>query len=90
MITKTETVDIELTPKEIAEVLIDMTGDEQVDVLRELSDYYTFHSTVFDDESKYIKEVIEGLLPVEKERIKGMFDSFAEHMKTIDWEGDTK
>lgn len=86
MIRRTETIEVELTPREIAEAIIDMADDEQVDVLRELADYHTFHFTNFVMQLKCIGEVIEELLPVDRERIKRMFDSFVEYIEAIDWE----
>lgn len=67
-----------------------MANDEQVDVLRELADNHAFHFTYFVMQLESIREVIEGLLPVDKERIKSMFDSFMEYIEAIDWEGDTE
>ena len=90
MIKRTETIEIELTPREIAEVNMDMADDEQVDVLRELADYHTFHFAYFVMQLASITNVIEELLPVDKERIKRMFDSFVEYIEAIDWEDDAK
>lgn len=90
MIKRTETIEIELTPREIAEVIVDMADDEQVDILRELADYHTFHFAYFVMQLESIREYIEELLPVDKERIKRMFDSFVEYIEAIDWEGDAE
>ena len=90
MIKRTETIEIELTPREIAEVIVDMADDEQVDVLRELANCHTFHFAYFVMQLASITNVIEELLPVDKERIKSMFDSFVEYIEAIDWEGDAK
>ena len=80
------TVEGELTPREIAEVIIDMTCDEQVDVLRDLADCHTFHRADFVMQLKYIVEALEKLPPTNKRRIKGMFDTFLEYIEAIDWE----
>ena len=90
MIKRTETIEIELTPREIAEVIVDMADDEQVDVLRELADYHPFRYAYFVMQLEAIREFIEGLMPVDKERIKRMFDSFVEYIEAIDWEDDAK
>lgn len=87
MIRRTESIEIELTPTEIAEAIMDMSDDEQVDVLRELANNHTFHFPVFAMQLGCIGEVIDGLLPVDKERIKRMFESFVEYIEAIDWEG---
>ena len=90
MIKRTVTIELELSPREIAEVIVDMADDEQVDVLRELADYHAVHFASFVMQLECIREVIEGLLPVDKERVKRMFDSFVEYIEAIDWEGDTE
>lgn len=87
MIRRTESIEIELTPIEIAEAIMDMADDEQVDVLRELANNHTFHFADFVMQLECIGEVIEELLPVDKERIKWMFESFVEYIEAIDWEG---
>lgn len=86
MIKRTETIEIELTPREIAEIIVNMDNYEQVDILSELADYHTFHFADFVMQLKYIREVIERFLPEDKKRIKRMFDSFVEYIEAIDWE----
>ena len=87
MIRRTETIEIELTPREIAKVIVDMADDEQVDVLRELANNHTFHFADFVMQLEYIGKVIEGLPQVDKERIARMFDYFVDYIEAIDWEG---
>lgn len=86
MIKRTETIEIELTPREIAEIIVNMDNYEQVDILSELADYHTFHFADFVMQLEYIREVIERFLPEDKKRIKRMFDSFVEYIEAIDWE----
>ena len=90
MIKRTETIEIKLTPREVAEIIVDMDNEEQANVLRELADYHTFYFADFVMQLEYIRGVIERLLPVDKEKIKGMFDSFVEYIETTDWKGGTE
>lgn len=90
MIRRTETIEIELTTREVGEIIVNMDNEEQANVLRQLADYHMFYFADFVMQLEYIKEVIEGFLPVDKERIKGMFDSFVEYIETIDWKGGTE
>lgn len=90
MIKRTETIEIELTPREVAEIIIDMADDEQADILSELADYHTFHFANFVMQLEYIREVLDGFIPEDKKRIKRMFDSFVEYIEAIDWEGGTE
>lgn len=87
MIKRTETIEIELTPREVAEIIIDMADDEQVEVLSELADYHTFYFANFVTQLECIREVIDEFIPEDKKRIKSMFDSFVEYIKAVDWEG---
>ena len=91
MVKRTETIEIELTPREVGEIIVDMADDEQVDVLRELADYHTFCYTDFVMQLESIKRIIEECLSIEEEAIiKRMFDSFVEYIEAIDWEGGTE
>lgn len=91
MIKRTETIEIELTPREIAKVIVDMADDEQADVLRELAEYHTFRYADFVMQLESIKGIIEEYLSIEeKAGIKRMFDSFVEYIEAIDWEDDAE
>ncbi len=91
MIKRTETIEIELSPREIAKAIVEMADDEQADVLRELAEYHTFRYADFVMQLEYIKRVIEEYLsPEEKVGIRGMFVSFVEYIEAIDWEGGTE
>lgn len=91
MIKRTEIIEIKLTPREVAEIIIDMADDEQADMLSELADYHTFHFANFVMQLECIREVLDNrFIPEDKKRIKRMFDSFVEYIEEIDWDGDTE
>ena len=85
MITRTTTVDIKPTPREIANEIWEMSSGEQADLILALSHIYDKKTPNVLMQISYINDVInEELTWEEKTKIIHLFESIVEYFKESD------